>query len=216
MRKRQAALRYLAMGFVSGLTGYVLFCVHLVAIVVGLSLPAVVPQVRRLTNAERRRAGEFLGTRIDQAYRPVTGGLSQRIGVILADSATWRDLAWLGVNGCYSMVAMALSVGLTASALLAFVVPVEHAFFPEIVSGLQIDGIHMETPMGAWVAIPLGLLNGAIGWTISPWLARTEARLARWLLAPTPTALLARRVDELATSRAETVDSRAAELRHPR
>jgi signal transduction histidine kinase len=52
-----------------------------------------------------------------------------------------------------------------------------------------------------------------LGWLITRPLIRGNARIARWLLAPTERARLARRVEQLATSRADTVDAHAAELR---
>jgi signal transduction histidine kinase len=58
-----------------------------------------------------------------------------------------------------------------------------------------------------------GALVLLLWWLLAPSLTRADAWLARWLLAPTERSRLARRIDELAETRAVTIDTQAAELR---
>jgi signal transduction histidine kinase len=68
-------------------------------------------------------------------------------------------------------------------------------------------------PLGAFLIAFQGLLILLLWWWATPRLLRADARLARWLLAPTERSRLASRVRQLAETRAETVDTQAAELR---
>lgn len=52
-----------------------------------------------------------------------------------------------------------------------------------------------------------------LGWLVNPYLMRADAVLNYWLLAPSRNAELETRVEQLTTSRAETVDAHATELR---
>jgi signal transduction histidine kinase len=66
----------------------------------------------------------------------------------------------------------------------------------------------------AFVAAPTGIVVYGLGaWWGCRWMATGQAKLAEWLLAPTERARLTQQVSHLATTRADTVDARAAELR---
>jgi len=52
-----------------------------------------------------------------------------------------------------------------------------------------------------------------VGWLVNPYLMRLHAQMNHWLLAPARSAELETRVEQLASSRAETVDAHATELR---
>ena len=62
-------------------------------------------------------------------------------------------------------------------------------------------------------AVVYGLFSLVIWWLPPRLLLDVNARAARWLLSPSRSAVLAGRVTELAESRAETVDTQAAEIR---
>jgi signal transduction histidine kinase len=61
--------------------------------------------------------------------------------------------------------------------------------------------------------MPQGLVILTLGMLAAPWLRWTTARFDRLFLAPTKAAELRLRVTELTTTRADTVDAQAAELR---
>ena len=57
------------------------------------------------------------------------------------------------------------------------------------------------------------ILTVFLGWLVNPYLMRADALINLWLLGPTRSAELTTRVEQLASSRAETVDAHATELR---
>ena len=75
------------------------------------------------------------------------------------------------------------------------------------------NNIQITNMTRAWLIAGLGVVY----LFAAPWASRAfvwlECAAARWLLAPTARARLGARVEELATTRAETVDAQAAELR---
>ena len=95
-----------------------------------LALPALVVSlllisglllvIRRLASLTRRLVGQWCGMPIADPYLPRPGadggntGVRRRLGWLLTDQATWRDLLWVTVNGC---VGWLLAIG--PAALLA-------------------------------------------------------------------------------------------------
>jgi signal transduction histidine kinase len=68
--------------------------------VAGLGLPFLAVMtwlVRPLASVERHRVRWVTGTAVAPAYRPLRGSLLARVRVLLTDTGTWRDLAWLAV-----------------------------------------------------------------------------------------------------------------------
>src|SRR6185312_1725813 len=127
--------------------------------------------VRPIGNVHRKYAGALLGRELGSPYlRPVPGNLLVRLRGLLADPATWRDLAWLTLN---ATVGLALSL----------------------------------------MAIVEAILDLLFWWLPAGVLIRVHAYLACALLAPNDRTTLAQRVQQLTESRAETVDTSAAELR---
>lgn len=89
-----------------------------------------------------------------------------------------------------------LSLGTMAALLLGMF------FFISVVTDVG-DGLGI-TPL------LFAVLLAVIAWLLLPWLVRLQAHLTDWLLSPSP---LAKRVAELAETRAHTVDAQATELR---
>jgi len=81
------------------LLGLVLFVVGgaLVVVWVGfVLLPAGLLLVRSVADRQRRIAGRVLGIEVPSPYRtPPSGGLPVRLGSMISDPMTWRDLGWL-------------------------------------------------------------------------------------------------------------------------
>ncbi|MEV7600887.1 histidine kinase [Kitasatospora sp. NPDC089797] len=161
---------------------------------------------RWIATETRRVVGRWSGRPVPVPYRrpAATTGTAGAIGTAgpwqrlrsggwLTDPATWRDLAWALLTG--------LAVLFTAAIVLLAPIAMEVfgrnglLFPPVIVYG-----------MGVWVA-PFAIL-----WAAPPVL-RMHEKAARSLLGPSRRAELARQVSHLARTRADTIDSGAAELR---
>lgn len=51
-----------------------------------------------MARLQRRQVRWLTGTPVAEAYRPVRGSLLARVRTVMTDSATWHDLAWLGLQ----------------------------------------------------------------------------------------------------------------------
>ncbi|HZY75437.1 MAG TPA: sensor domain-containing protein [Jatrophihabitantaceae bacterium] len=144
----------------------------LVVVWVGIPLLfATILTLRPIANIHRRYAGALIGREVGSPYlRRPSGNLLVRMRGLLIEPATWRDFAWVAVNGTVGLV-------------------------------LCIVGI-VE-----------GILDLIFWWLPPGMMVRVHAYLACALLAPNERTSLAQRVQQLTESRAETVDTSAAELR---
>ena len=115
-------------------------------------------------------------------------GPRRRYVWLLTDQATWRDLLWVTVDGCMGWLLALLPAGLLVLGVLAVIAPY---------TSLQVR--------------VLAIAGGALGFWAAPWLLRGYGLLARSLLAPTRQAELAQRVRHLAQTRADALDTGAAE-----
>jgi signal transduction histidine kinase len=176
--------------------------------------PAVTVLVRLSVGWQRRIAGWF-GVDIPRPYRPVPSvpfGTWARFRHTVTDPATWLDFAWLLPGAITGFVL----------GLLAFVVPayglegVLHV--PLLLYGI-VDwygyGVFwpMDNALEAWLALPQGAVLLVIGITGARWLQWLHFSFARFFLAPTRSAELRQRVRRLTETRADAVDTQAAELR---
>ena len=181
----------LALGILS------ILCIPLGLVTAGFALAfAVVPATAALTRLHRRVSGRLLGEEITVAYADTTGtNLVTRPVRWLTDRARWRDVGFLWFSATGGFVLSVLPVGLLVS-------PVVH------VAGAVLDG-------GAWWWL-LVVLDGPLllaWWLVTPALVRARAVAERNILGHTRVERLERRVEEVATSRAETLDHSAAEVR---
>jgi signal transduction histidine kinase len=221
MWRRLMWVRYLLVGGLGGVWAWFLLMLYLCALssspaaLVGLPLLVfvVAPMVRALADVERTRAGWLLRDQVPVPYRPTQGGLLTRYGGILVDPATWRDLAWLILHGLYTPASALLVSGLLAVGLYDLGTPTWRLLDSNHLAGDTSFGLPVDRVWGAYLAAFLGFAQIVAGWLLARPLAVGEAKLARWLLAPTAKARLARRVDDLTASRNQTLDARAAELR---
>lgn len=188
--------------------------IRVLALIPSPVVVALTTVVQSYTNLHRKAAGWVLGTEIPIPYLTRGNrGLPHRFGRIVRDAATWRDLTWLLVNGTAGLALCVLNYTLFLAALWYFIVPMLTRLVPKIdlVPGLLAEIIG-TTRTGA-VSIGLGALFLVVWWQLTPTLMRVYAHLGRTLLGPTERARLALRVEQLAESRAETVDAQAAEIR---
>ncbi|MEV4627548.1 sensor domain-containing protein [Micromonospora sp. NPDC049523] len=196
----------------------VLSVLSVLTTVVGVGLfavPVVTAAVRRVANLRRRLAGTWAQVPIPVPYRPEPDGRQnpwQRYRRTVTDPATWRDLLWLLLE-----IPVGLVLGLVPTLLILYGL-----------LGVVLEPVLLGVVLGpfgyaaTWpvddlatrlLVFPQGVLILATGLAAAPLALRVHALFARWLLAPTRSAALTRRVRDLTESRAETVDAQAAELR---
>jgi signal transduction histidine kinase len=190
-----------------------------------LVLPAALLADRRLARQTRRLSARWCGMPVREAYAPgppvghgdrwlgMGGpGYRQRMGWLLNDRATWRDLLWLPVNTVAGLLLLLVPLLLSGAGIVAFIIPalgslpwfygLQHLVPPPAFPG--------NTPLVLFI---IGLAMTAAGLSLAPPVLRAYAGLARWVLAPSAQAELELRVAHLARTRRETLNTGAAELR---
>jgi signal transduction histidine kinase len=151
---------------------------------------------RPLARLSRRLAGQWCGVPVTAPYlpRPWTaggkGGLRRRLTWLLTDQATWRDVLWVTVNG-----------------LVGWILPI----VPAGVLLLGVVGVAAPYASGELRLLAVAVAVG--GTWASPWLMRGYGLFASSMLAPTQHAELTLRVNQLAQTRSEALDTGAAEIR---
>ena len=170
---------------------------------------AVLAGLRRVAIVTRRLAGEWCGVPIADPYRAPGGradtGLSraERLRWMLGDGATWRDLLWVTVNILVGWILAAASAIAVGVGTVAFLVPaLTKAVPPPAFPG-------NTKPV---IAV-LGLAIIVTGVAAAPWLLRAYGLLAHSMLAPPGNTELTLRVRQLSQTRAEALDTGAAEIR---
>lgn len=170
-----------------------------------LLLPSILVAMRRLANQARRLAGAWCGVPVAEPYRPMPGGgqASRRIrlGWLLTDPATWRDVAWTTVNAAVGWL-LAVPAALVVYGLIALAAG---RVVPQF--ALPAPGLLKNTPAAA--LFPAGAALAALGLLAAPWLLRGYGQAARLLLAPTRQA----EIERLAEARAQAVAATEAERR---
>ncbi|MEV4310819.1 sensor domain-containing protein [Actinocrispum sp. NPDC049592] len=198
------------------LVAFTALSLGLIPIWIGFPLVlGVVALVRKFTNLHRRRAGWILGTTIERPYRQRSDrGLIVRVFDILRDPATWRDVAFLFVQMTAGLTLAVTQIGMLLGAIGHLTLWTWWWALPEDAEVDLIGFLSVNSEASAvYIAGTLGLVYLAFWWYAAPHLMRAQALLARWLLAPTERSRLANRVRQLTESRADTVDTQAAELR---
>ncbi|SBT54898.1 sensor histidine kinase [Micromonospora narathiwatensis] len=216
-----AAVQGLAVALLGLTANVALFVLSVVSLAlipvfgIGFALFPAVTVLVRASLTLQRRLSRWGPVPIASPYRPVPAGARfgtwQRFRWVVTDVATWRDFAWL--------IPGAITGG---ACLLAFALPVyglEGVLLVPLALYLTIDwygyGVFwpMDNIVKAWLAAPQGLLILAGGLAVAPWLLWLHFRFAGFFLAPTRAQELALRVEHLAATRADTIDTQAAELR---
>ena len=159
-------------------------------------VPLALLWMRSLARLTRRLSGRWCAVPIAEPYLPrpwASGGKAgprRRLAWLLTDQATWRDLLWVTMNG-----------------LLGWILPL-------LPAGLLVTGVvGVIAPYAALDVRLLAITGAVLGTWGSPWLMRGYGVLARSVLAPTRQAELALRVEQLAQTRTEAIDTGAAEIR---
>jgi signal transduction histidine kinase len=204
---------------VLSLVGVALLCVFttfagLIPIIVGIPVFLLSTSlVRQFANAHRRIASRELRVPVPVPYRALPTSVWRRVLAVVRDPATWRDWAWLVVNSVTSWVLAFVPFCVLLGSLFYLIYPILVAVTAPEVFRTNYGLFRVDSVATAFLLWPLALLCFIIWWLIALPMMRANAHVARWLLAPTEPAALRARVSQLAASRAETVDTQAAELR---
>ncbi|GAA3775024.1 sensor domain-containing protein [Plantactinospora mayteni] len=195
----------------------VLSVLSLVFTVLGAGLfafPAVTAAVRELADLNRRFAGWWTEREVPSPYRPAPERMTVwgRYRWVVTDPATWRDLLWLLTSIPVGLVLGLLPVCLVVYGLEGLI------GVPVLLWTLDVwYGYGVFWPIDNAVKALLGPPQGALilifGAYTGELIHRMHAGFIRALLAPTPTAALHQRVQQLTETRSQTVDAQAAELR---
>lgn len=213
-----------------GLTGLVLVLVatagivlwsltvtSLALIVLSLGIPATIATVgatRRMADLHRRWVGEFTGVPVGRPYRPVPDdGLLPMFRALVKDPATWRDLAWLLVNGTVGLAIALIPGSLLLASVWYLALPLVYLVFGAGAPRMDMVLFTIEDLPSSFFGWGLAVLSVLLLVVAGRPVLRLYAWLTRSLLAPTARARLDRRVTQLAESRTETIDTQAAELR---
>jgi signal transduction histidine kinase len=187
----------------------------LVVVTIGIPLTvATVPAMHWIADLHRAWSAQVMGIPIARPYRPaVEGGMITRLRAMATDRANYRDLLWVLVDGTAGVFLCLLPVSFLLSAAWYAILPALIAGLPHVFQSnfgiFTIDSVGSAFTFG----YPLGILSFALFWVTTRPVMRGYAKMTRSLLAPTEKATLANRISQLTESRAETVDTQAAELR---
>src|ERR1035441_27828 len=142
--------------------------------------PGTLTPVRSLARPTRRLAGQRGGVPIADPYRPPPVHedepltLARRLGWLLTDRATWRDLRWILVN-LAGWLLTALPAAIVLTGLIEFI-------GPELLRTIPPPAFPGHAA-GTLILLGLGII--AVGVVAAPWLLRGYALLASSMLAPT-------------------------------
>ncbi|RJO70747.1 sensor histidine kinase [Nocardia panacis] len=158
--------------------------------------------LRALADAARRQARR-LGVDIPRPYGPQTDAAS-----LLKSRATWRDVGWAVLDPLAGTWAALIAAGMPLYGLYGVAQPLlwqggTHSY----------GALRVNSATTALAAVPVGLAVTVLGLLLGPALLRLRARWARKLLGPSRTSALEQRVQTLVGTRADSIDTGAAELR---
>ena len=202
---------YIALTLVAGLVG------------IGLGLlmiPPTAAYLRWLADLRRTKLREWRGIDIPEPYRAAPrfdagwNGYWQKIKFRGTDPAFWRDGAWVLVDPVVGALLAIVPLALVLNGLWGVVISmvwgtlVQHGFH----DWYLFVHVHHGNEGLRWAPAAAGVLETALGVAIAPALLNAHARWSRVLLAPTPAQVEAR-MKHLTDTRADALDSQAAELR---
>ncbi|MGH8881434.1 MAG: sensor histidine kinase, partial [Stackebrandtia sp.] len=202
---------------IAGFVMFVLFNVGMPLIFLTVGIPIVfgaVGAIRGICNAERYLFRKFFGVQIDRPYRSwPKGHIGVQLLTMAKDPTVWRDFAWLAVNSTLGFGVFVAYIALPLGALMHLIQPFLYLGLPDIFDSyygfITYDSFGLAMTFGAILAT----MNMVIWWWGGDAMINGYAKLAGVMLRPTKSVKLEQRVVELTESRAESVDSSAAELR---
>src|SRR5580692_4491101 len=175
--------------------GIVALAVLLAALALtALLLPYLLQAIRGLAWLTRRVVADWSGVPVAGRELPppgvyhAPGGYWRRLGWLLTDPATARDLRWTALNSLLGWIPTLLPAALMAIGLIGFLAPVAGFAVPP-------PAFPGNSPP---VLVIIGLAFIVTGLGSAPWLLRGYGLAARVLLAPAGQAELTERVQHLA------------------
>jgi signal transduction histidine kinase len=198
-----------------GVWCFVVTSAGLVLVAVGVPLVLLsVPLLRGLADLNRWWATTVMGVPVARPYRPVpSGNWLTRVRALATDRATYRDLWWVLVNATAGVTLCVIPISCLLGTAWYLLMPLFMHLWPSFQDSefglFTIDSVTTGFRYG-W---PVAAVEFAVFWFTARPLMLTYARLTRRLLAPGEKARLANRITQLTESRADTVDTQAAELR---
>ncbi|NUP45742.1 MAG: sensor histidine kinase [Catenulispora sp.] len=205
------------------LLGYLLLSLAVGMAGIGLGLLLIPPTavyLRRLADLRRRKVKQWRGIDIPEPYRaapefaPGFGGYWRKVVFHGTDPAFWRDGAWVVVDPVVGAFLAVLPLAMVLNGLYGMVISVlwdvltRHGFN----DWYLFVHVHHGNEGLRWAPAAAGVLELALGVVIAPALLDAHARWSRLLLAPTPAQIEAR-MKHLTATRADALDTQAAELR---
>ncbi|HVV25099.1 MAG TPA: histidine kinase [Pseudonocardiaceae bacterium] len=181
-------------------------------------------RLRGLADLHRLWAIGVMDTRIPRPYRTYHAlTRSARLAEVRSDPATWRDLRWLPVNHFAGPVLAGLPAALglmSAATIAAFLerrsersTPWEVTIPSRPPGFADIYAPAAQTSDKIWLLIVAAVVLFLLMWLVTKPAMRVYARFLSWSLGPAESTRLAGRIDELTQTRAETLDTQAAEIR---
>jgi signal transduction histidine kinase len=204
-------LGYVALALVAGMAGIGLGL---------LLLPPTAAYLRWLADLRRRKVRDWRGIEIPRPYRPEPefgsgfGGYWAKIKFHGTDPAFYRDGAWVLLDPVVGAVLAVVPIGIVLEGLYGIVISALWDLF--VRNGFNdwfaFVHVHRGNEGMRWAPAALGVLEIALGFAVAPKMLEWHARWSRVLLAPTPAQVEAR-MRHLTQTRADAVDTQAAELR---
>ena len=197
---------------------FVLTLVGTVTVPLGIGILLVsiaVPTTQLLATGQRGLAQVALQEPITREYRDTSGlGLITRIQRWARDPARWRDVLWQLSSVTLGFTLSVLSIALFAYPIWSIVWFGLWKGLPDIFDAPYGDALRVTSTPGAVAVSAGGFVVGAFIWwvTVKP-ISRWRFGLDAYLLGLSRREVLARRVQEVTTSRAQGADAAAAELR---
>jgi signal transduction histidine kinase len=207
-----ALLAYVLLGMVAAVVGFAAVLLGtLLSLTLGLMIvgfPVILGTFLALgvlADLERRRAALVFGAPLAASYRPAGGRTPSRVKTMLGDPQRWKDALYLALIGPVGLGKGVLVLALWAAALGSFAMP---AWYWAIPGGVDYGLFTVDSWALSLVAVAIGAALFPLAVLVQRGAARTQAGMARSLLAPS----LAARVEHLTETRAGALDAAAAEL----
>lgn len=181
-----------------------------------VTTPPLVLLVRAFANLQRRFGLHWFGTPVARPYKPSPQGdlkIFRRLGWVLGDPGTWRDLLWLLWACSIGFMLALFPLGLVSQGIYGWVLMcgVWEPIYDNT-GGEWYGPIKVTSQARAFGAGGLGTAFILVGLLLAPYVMKAHALVSKSLLAPTKEQAL-RRVAELTETRTAAVDASAAELR---
>jgi signal transduction histidine kinase len=139
----------------------------------------------------------------------VTARWLGRLGTLLKDPQTWRDLVWLVVHSVIGFSLGVAALTLVGTAIGSITIPAWWTFLPD---DAEVFWYPLDSWEAAWLTSALGVGVAVVAVPVLRLMTVAESRLARLLLSPSSKERLEDRVAHLATTRAGAVEAAQTDL----